>query len=222
MIHLYIKTHNITGLKYFGKTTKDPLRYFGSGKRWLAHLRDHGKNVSTEILGSFEDLDEASVVALRFSEEHQIVKSPMWANMIVENAADGQPAGTKRKPISEEHRQRIAEASKARWADPAYKERLKIRHRESWTEDRHRQHQQWLADHWTDDRKKRQSEALRGSHPKGGGRGIPKSEQHRAKIAIANSRPKTRCCRIHDRREMSVGEFTKWINQLPSASTCSK
>lgn len=25
--YLYIKTHNQTGLKYFGKTTKDPFKY---------------------------------------------------------------------------------------------------------------------------------------------------------------------------------------------------
>lgn len=41
MIHLYIKTHNTTGLKYFGKTTKDPYKYLGSGKHWRAHLKIH-------------------------------------------------------------------------------------------------------------------------------------------------------------------------------------
>lgn len=38
IIHLYVKIHNVTGLKYFGKTTKDPFKYRGSGKYWLAHL----------------------------------------------------------------------------------------------------------------------------------------------------------------------------------------
>ena len=46
MIHLYIKTHCITGLKYFG-----------------------------------------------FSTKNNIVRSPEWANMIVENALDGAPNG---------------------------------------------------------------------------------------------------------------------------------
>jgi hypothetical protein len=37
---LYVKTHNITGLKYFGKTTNDPFKYKGSGKYWLDHLKN--------------------------------------------------------------------------------------------------------------------------------------------------------------------------------------
>ena len=33
--YLYVKQHNKTGLKYFGKTTKkDPLKYKGSGLYW--------------------------------------------------------------------------------------------------------------------------------------------------------------------------------------------
>lgn len=37
---LYIKTHNKTGLKYFGKTTSnDPYKYKGSGSYWLDHLK---------------------------------------------------------------------------------------------------------------------------------------------------------------------------------------
>jgi hypothetical protein len=40
---LYIKTHSVTGLKYFGKTTKDPFRYKGSGVYWVRHLKVHRK-----------------------------------------------------------------------------------------------------------------------------------------------------------------------------------
>lgn len=29
--YLYIKVHSITGMKYFGKTTKNPIKYDGSG-----------------------------------------------------------------------------------------------------------------------------------------------------------------------------------------------
>jgi len=32
--YLYIKKHNETGLKYFGKTTQDPYTYQGSGTDW--------------------------------------------------------------------------------------------------------------------------------------------------------------------------------------------
>jgi hypothetical protein len=39
-IYLYVKTHNNTGMKYLGKTTKpDPHKYPGSGKRWTRHLK---------------------------------------------------------------------------------------------------------------------------------------------------------------------------------------
>ena len=43
--HLYIKTHNITGLKYFGKTIGNPYSYKGSGTYWNNHLKKHGNNI---------------------------------------------------------------------------------------------------------------------------------------------------------------------------------
>ena len=58
---LYIKEHNVTGLKYFGKTTRDPLKYKGSGTHWTRHISKHGarrsaylskqlnKNISKEV-----------------------------------------------------------------------------------------------------------------------------------------------------------------------------
>lgn len=40
-ITLYIKIHNVTGLKYFGKTTKNnPEKYTGSGKHWKRHIKN--------------------------------------------------------------------------------------------------------------------------------------------------------------------------------------
>jgi hypothetical protein len=42
--YLYIKQHSITGLKYFGKTTKsNPYKYNGSGKYWIRHINKNGK-----------------------------------------------------------------------------------------------------------------------------------------------------------------------------------
>lgn len=49
--YLYVKTHNVTGLKYLGKTTKqDPHKYSGSGKHWMRHLKVHGYDCTTTIL----------------------------------------------------------------------------------------------------------------------------------------------------------------------------
>ena len=50
MIYLYIKTHNVTGLKYLGKTEScDPHKYKGSGKYWNIHLKKHGNDYSKQI-----------------------------------------------------------------------------------------------------------------------------------------------------------------------------
>lgn len=93
MIYLYVKTHLKTGLKYFGKTTKNPKNYKGSGKYWKAHLRKHGNFVKTEIINIFEDEKECTNFALQFSENNNIVESKEWANLIDENGLDGAPKG---------------------------------------------------------------------------------------------------------------------------------
>jgi hypothetical protein len=49
-IYLYKKTHNITGMQYLGKTTRNPFVYSGSSINWKQHLRENGNDVSTEIL----------------------------------------------------------------------------------------------------------------------------------------------------------------------------
>lgn len=94
MIYLYVKTHNQTGLKYFGKTTKkDPHKYKGSGKYWSKHLNVHGNDVCTEIVGIFQSNKECSEFAINFSKEHNIVESKDWANLRMENGVDGAPIG---------------------------------------------------------------------------------------------------------------------------------
>ena len=87
--YLYVKTHNLTGLKYFGKTTaKDPYKYKGSGVRWINHLKKHGDNISTEILGYYTNKEECLKFALTFSKENNIIKSKFWANL-KEESLDG-------------------------------------------------------------------------------------------------------------------------------------
>ncbi len=94
MTKLYIKTHNTTGLKYFGKTVKDDAhKYTGSGTHWLRHIKTHGYDVKTEIFGEYsdDDVDRLTKDAIQFSEDNQIVESKEWANLIVENGLDGVP-----------------------------------------------------------------------------------------------------------------------------------
>ena len=84
--YLYIKQHKVTGLKYFGKTTNDPLRYCGSGAVWKNHINYHGReHVETIWYQLFNDIDECRNYALKFSEDNNIVESKDWANLIVED-----------------------------------------------------------------------------------------------------------------------------------------
>lgn len=89
MIYLYVKTHNITGLKYLGKTTQDPYTYKGSGKRWLNHLKKHGNDVTTEIVGQFTTIEELQQISIPLSEKFNIVDSNQWANLRPESGDGG-------------------------------------------------------------------------------------------------------------------------------------
>jgi hypothetical protein len=87
---LYIKTHNITGLKYLGQTkSANPYEYIGSGKYWTNHLKFHGKDIRTEILLSTESKDELIETGLFFSKLWDIVKSKDWANLTEESGSGG-------------------------------------------------------------------------------------------------------------------------------------
>ena len=79
--YLYIKTHNKTGLKYIGKTSNNPYTYKGSGKYWLRHLKKHGNDVTTEILGVYYNIEDLRKDGLRFSKDNNIVESNLWANL---------------------------------------------------------------------------------------------------------------------------------------------
>ena len=101
---LYIKQHSVTGLKYFGKTTQDPLKYKGSGVYWTNHIKKHGrKHVATLWVSEpYIDSDTISKFALSFSKDNNIVESKLWANIEPENGLNGgstgKPAWNKGKP----------------------------------------------------------------------------------------------------------------------------
>jgi hypothetical protein len=88
-IYLYVKTHNITGLKYFGKTISDPFSYNGSGLLWGQHIEEYGYDISTEIVGEFDDYKKCLEFALNFSLENDIVESIEWANLKLETLDGG-------------------------------------------------------------------------------------------------------------------------------------
>lgn len=86
---LYIKQHNKTGLKYFGKTITDPYTYNGSGVYWNKHLDKHGNDVDTVWVKLFTDQDELTEYALSYSEKHNIVESTEYANLKPEDGLMG-------------------------------------------------------------------------------------------------------------------------------------
>lgn len=116
-IYLYKKTHNKTGMQYLGKTTKDPLKYKGSGKDWVPHINEHGYDVTTEILRECSSNEELSVWGRYYSELWNITESDTWANRIPET---GGGLGVASNAAKTENIRR--------WSDPAYREKMKAIH----------------------------------------------------------------------------------------------
>ena len=92
-VHLYVKTHNLTGLKYFGRTTEDPFAYPGSGAYWTRHLAQYGQDVSTRIVGTYTDSAELRSAAESFSAKNNIAASTQWANWRVALGGTAGPWG---------------------------------------------------------------------------------------------------------------------------------
>ena len=89
IIYLYVKTHNKTGLKYLGQTIRNPYEYKGSGKYWKLHLKKHGNDITTEILGAFDTLNDLKVAGQFWSKKWNIIDSNDWANLEEENGIGG-------------------------------------------------------------------------------------------------------------------------------------
>ena len=138
---LYIKQHNKTGLKYFGKTAqKDPYTYMGSGSYWRRHLRKHGNDVSTIYAQLFEDRDELVTFALKFSVDNNIVESKEWANLIVENGLTGNGKPAIYKVNSPETRKKISESNKGRIVTEETKKKIGLANSKKTRTDKEKQH----------------------------------------------------------------------------------
>lgn len=118
-VHLYIKTHRKTGLKYFGRTVEEPHLYQGSGAYWTRHLAKYGDDVSTVIVGTYYDDVELRTAAQNFSSTNRIAESTEWANLLPEN---GDEAGEGWNP-TQNYASRIAalDASLERQSHSGYR-----------------------------------------------------------------------------------------------------
>lgn len=88
---LYLKTSTL-GLKYLGKTTKNPFKYMGSGKIWKRHIKKHKltiNDIKTEILYQTNDIKDFKQKAVEISYELNIVESKEFANLIIEKGDGG-------------------------------------------------------------------------------------------------------------------------------------
>ena len=96
---LYIKQHSVTKLKYFGKTTRDPLKYKGSGVDWKLHLKEYGSEhiITIWVSELYTDSIAISEFAIAFSRDNNIVESKDWANLKIENGLDGGYTGPSKK-----------------------------------------------------------------------------------------------------------------------------
>lgn len=133
MMYLYVKTHNITGLKYLGKTKGDPFKYKGSGVKWTHHIRKHGYNVNTIILLATEDTNELKETGLFFSRLWNIVLSDEWANLTEEEGQGGNTWDKRGRVISEEARLKMSITRKGRKFTPEHRANM---NKQPWTEER--------------------------------------------------------------------------------------
>jgi hypothetical protein len=221
MIYLYLKTHNLTGLKYLGKTeSEDPYAYRGSGKHWSRHLKKHGNDVTTEVLFQTEDKEEFKKVALDYSYKWNIVESKDFANMTPE---EGQGGNTNEgKKFSEETKRKQSEARKGK----KHSEETKRKMREAKSveknpnygkthseETKRKQSDAKKGKKRTEESKRKQSEARKGKYmgEKSPNYGKKFSEETKRKMSEARKgkpKPKTTC--PHCGKEGSISNMKRY------------
>jgi len=129
MIYLYIKQHQKTGLKYFGKTVKaNPFKYNGSGSYWYKHLKEHGKHIRTIEIWGFDDQQLCTQFALKFSKDNNIVESKEWANLVPEDGISGGSIGSRKgRKLSEQTKAKMSKTRKGYKYGPEFAERFRQR-----------------------------------------------------------------------------------------------
>jgi len=98
---LLVMEHNITGMKYFCKTScvDKVKKYRGSGIAWTRHLKEHGTDVTVGVLGFYLDEQRCVDAAKKFSLENDVANSPLWANLVIETGKNGSSMVGERNPF---------------------------------------------------------------------------------------------------------------------------
>lgn len=110
MLYLYVKEHNVTGLKYLGYTSRDDYHsYPGSGVHWKRHLNAHGYNYTTTVLLASVSKRDIKETGKFFSDLYNVVESTSWANLKPEEGAGGSHV------VSEEQKQKQSNWMKGRY-----------------------------------------------------------------------------------------------------------
>ena len=121
-IYLYVKTHTKTGLKYLGKTKRNPYTYNGSGIDWKQHLKEHGsEGVETRILVECQTNEQINHWGRFYSELWNIVESKEWANRIPETGGGFASATAGLHMCSPENRERMRNNNPAKTAEARQK-----------------------------------------------------------------------------------------------------
>jgi hypothetical protein len=60
---------------------------------WRRHLKVHGDSYTTELLGIWQDKDRLIEYSKKFCEQHNVVGSKEWANMVLEEGLQGASNG---------------------------------------------------------------------------------------------------------------------------------
>jgi hypothetical protein len=138
MFYLYLKTHNKTRLKYLGYTSKDPFKYKGSGHYWRRHIKKHGNDVTTEILGKYDIMEDITKNGLYYSNKWNVVNSDEFANLKEESGFGGSYGLETRKKMSENFNYDVdrwpkerrelqskitTERNKILWKDPEFRQK---------------------------------------------------------------------------------------------------
>ena len=134
MNYLYLKKHSDTKKLYLGWTQRDDYdHYHGSGVYWLKHLKKHGAEIETVLLGSYDDIEDLKAEGMRYSKMWDVKNNDLFANLKDEDGIGGEFGDECRKRMSESAiarvkrmgtpsgawtSEQVSDMNKVSWKDP--------------------------------------------------------------------------------------------------------